>query len=122
MHIRNKKAESWINVNPKIHAINALIGPWINTLVAGYNFGMVKRKAEISLDEWLRQGTLYAEVSRVGAATAVVQGVAESSHGHEGAPLKEGTVASLNTLAEPVEQGAAEWFWELLSQCGYELW
>ena len=121
MHI-NKGSEAWINATHKLNAINALIGLRINTFVAGYNYGMVKRKAEISLDEWLRQGTLYAEVNRGGATTAGDQGVAESSHGHDGASLREGIAASPSPLAEPVETNAADWFWELLSQAGYEVW
>lgn len=115
-------SEAWIKVNHKLNGISALIGLRINTFVAGYNSGNVKHKADISLDEWLHQGTLYAEVNRGGATTAGDQGVAESSHGHDGASLREGIAASPSPLAEPVETSAADWFWELLSQASYEVW
>ena len=83
---------------------------------------MVKRKAEISLDEWLREGTLYAEARRAGETRTVIQQIAEQPKCTEAAPVEADTTVLPPTMADLAEHAAAERFWDLLAQCGYELW
>ena len=83
---------------------------------------MVKHKADISLDEWLREGTLYAEASRAGETGTVTQQIAEQPKGTEATSVEADTTALPPTMADLAEHVAAEWFWDLLAQSGYELW
>ena len=83
---------------------------------------MVKRKAEITLDEWLSKGTLYAEVSKVGTVEPINQQITEPALGTEVTPLTAETAGPSEAMADLAEQSVAEWFWELLAQSGYELW
>ena len=83
---------------------------------------MVKRKAAITLDEWLSQGTLYANASRAGTVEPINQQIAEPSLDTEVTPLTEATAGPSEAMADLAEQNDAAWFWELLAQCGYELW
>ena len=83
---------------------------------------MVKRKADISLDEWLSKGTLYAEASRAGTVEPISQQITEQARGTEVTPLKAETTVPSTTMADLVEHDVAEWFWDLLAQSGYELW
>ena len=94
----------------------------LSIFITGTKPGMVKRKADINLDEWLREGTLYAEAKRDGAAETVNHQVAEHSQGIEATPVEADTVTLPPTMADLAEHAAAEWFWDLLAQSGYELW
>ena len=71
---------------------------------------MVKRKADISLDEWLREGTLYAEARRAGSTETVNQQIAEHSQGTDATPVKADTATLSPTMADLAEHTAAEWF------------
>ena len=84
---------------------------------------MVKRKAEISLDEWLTSG-----------ARAVDYNPAVDAANEEGTVISEGPTVEVQSgvKREPVaethadvagsEHDAAAWFWSLLESLGYELW
>ena len=86
--------------------------------MAGSNPGMVKRKADISLDEWLSKGTLYAEASNAGIVEPVTKIVAEPYSATKGTPVSEEAAASPTTMGDLAEHDAAEWFWDLLAQSG----
>ena len=121
---------------------------------------MPKRKAEQSVDEWLKEGVAASKATQtVGATdcnqegsqlTATVEGQlasrAEDSSSRTGSilatshyeiPLKSEVAAADVTpgraevareTVRPTVQGtaseeeAAEWFWTLLAQSGYERW
>ena len=83
---------------------------------------MVKRQAAITLDEWLSQGTLYADVSRVGTIEPINQQVAATALDTEVTPLLEVTAGPSEDMADLADQDVAAWFWALLAQAGYELW
>ncbi len=85
---------------------------------------MVKRKAEVCIDEWLRErGTQTVHCSEIAA-------VAEESPAIVDQPCT--TAVTEPVPVEPVNQVAAEvappveeeagWFWELLRAAGYEVW
>ena len=85
---------------------------------------MVKRKAEVSIDEWLRErGTQPDNCPEITAAaegvptrvdTPVATAVTESS------PVELVSQAAAD-VATPIEEEAG-WFWELLKAVGYEVW
>lgn len=83
---------------------------------------MTKRKAEISLDEWLGKGVLSAEASKAIPTASTTEGVTESTTGAVRSPLNEEAVAVPTAMVDVAERDAAEWFWELLAQSGYEWW
>lgn len=121
---------------------------------------MPKRKAEQSVDEWLKEGIAASEANQIVAATncnqegsqpnVTVEGQlaskvdnsnsrtrSTSATSHYEIPLKSEVVAADVTPGRsevaketvgPTVQGtaseeeAAEWFWTLLAQAGYELW
>lgn len=85
---------------------------------------MVKRKANVSIDEWLAEGWSRSETTQVVAAIVeggpvyVTEPVAEVII--EPTPVEP--VATVT--GEVVAQGEDEssWFWELLALSGYEIW
>ena len=85
---------------------------------------MVKRKAEVSIDEWLgERGTQpdnCPEITVVagGGPTRVNTPVATAVTGP--APVEPVNQAAAD-VATPVEE-EARWFWELLEAAGYEIW
>ena len=121
---------------------------------------MPKRKADQSVDEWLKEGIAASESSRTISATncnhersqptSTVEGQltsnvvdlnsrtsSTSATPHYGIPLKSEVVAADVTPAQSEvakenvemtvqgtasEEEAAEWFWALLAQSGYERW
>ena len=83
---------------------------------------MIKRKATVTLDEWLSQGTLYADVSRAGTIEPINPQVAATALDTEVTPLPEVTAVPSEDMVELANQDAAAWFWALLAQAGYELW
>lgn len=83
---------------------------------------MTKRKDEISLDEWLSKGVLYAEESKAIPAASTTEGVTESTTGAVRSQLSEEVVAVPTAVANVAKRDAAEWLWELLAQSGYERW
>ena len=103
---------------------------------------MVKRKADISLDEWLAQSVgatgsipnhtaaapteqtvnqvpTVVEISPGAGTTqvAITEPVVESAQVAEPAPVAEDRCDVAGRESE-----AAEWFWLLLEQAGYERW
>lgn len=95
---------------------------------------MVKRKANISVDEWLERGRAISKATQPAAAAAGHETDESSQRSAEVAtatgtdeqvapPTKEveQIPATTTDLAEPVE-GTADWFWALLAQTGYETW
>ena len=97
---------------------------------------MVKRKVEISLDEWLVQGVRSAEPT-------ITPTIAASEEQPTDSGIKDAEVvtdpttdhpAAAGLVAEPLqvegdrfqvarEEGDVhEWFWLLLEQCDYERW
>ena len=84
---------------------------------------MVKRKAAISLDEWLTRGVEIAdstpalEVVNEGVEVAVAAPTAEVRP-----ELKEEPTTEASVDVAVTEQEAADWFWSLLDTLGYELW
>ena len=76
---------------------------------------MVKRKAEVSVDEWLGRGAASADERR--------DNVAVTSTAEEG-PIEGKTELGTNTpvdVAQP-QDDSSEWFWLLLESTGYERW
>ena len=85
---------------------------------------MVKRKAEVSIDEWLGERgaqpdnypeiTIAAEEGPTRVDTPVATAVTEPAHVE---PVNQATT----DVAAPIEEEAG-WFWELLEAAGYERW
>ena len=85
---------------------------------------MVKRKAEVSIDEWLGERGIQPD-NHPG-----ITAVAEEGSTRVDTPVA--TVLAEPATAEPVNQAQAdvaapggeeaEWFWELLEVAGYERW
>ena len=121
---------------------------------------MPKRKADQSVDEWLKEGNVALEASRIVASSNCNQERIQPSSTAEGQPTGKAVNSSpeaSSTLAPPTyvtsprsevaaadvtptqsevateavcpagqgaanEEDAAEWFWTLLAQSGYERW
>ena len=84
---------------------------------------MVKRKAAISLDEWLTSGveiarpTPVSEVMNEEAAFTVPAPTAEVR-----TEVKEGPDSEANADVAANDHEVADWFRALLETLGYELW
>ena len=109
---------------------------------------MPKRKANQSIDEWLREGEAAIDASRTSAEAAregeTIQAVPTAESVHTGGTLEPraeavATVATIDdvTLAKDdvaledvdlpkdvvaIEDAATSWSWDLLAQSGYERW
>lgn len=97
---------------------------------------MVKRKADISLDEWLVQGVRPAEANTSRSIANPEKQTNELTD--QIGEVVTGPTAARSAAAElgsePLQLGgdrlqlarekgdAHEWFWLLLEQCGYERW
>ena len=85
---------------------------------------MVKRKAEVSVDEWLERGAASAEVRRDNAATTEeAESLGLNPIAEEG-PTEGKTELGTNTpadVAQPRDDNS-KWFWALLESAGYERW
>lgn len=82
---------------------------------------MVKRKANVSLDEWLAERYCHAEttqsVTAAGEETvAVPEPVAEVAP--EPTPVEQ--VATVTGEVAVQSEDAASWFWDLLATSGYD--
>ena len=84
---------------------------------------MTKRKATNSLDEWLTERRVIAEVPIPAAEIPSEPSIA--------APPPTAEASQPQLTSEPVSgvsaevditEVAAEWFWSLLDQCGFERW
>lgn len=94
---------------------------------------MVKRKAEVSLEEWLRGGPSNSEADPT--ATIAAEGTPSTSTNptvEVNCPIPTPEVPAEPVPAGPVTVPAAEsgvsvedkdhWFWVLLKEAGYERW
>ena len=84
---------------------------------------MVKRKADISIDEWLgervdtsQSNTIQANTNSESSLPALPPTVVESTT-EVASRTPTVTTADVPTFEDPT----AEWFWLLLQQAGYEL-
>ena len=100
---------------------------------------MVKRKANVSIDDWLEEGVSLPRTSPVATIT-VEEGPAPAGPPiHAPIPAPSSPPAAPHTPANEVTAGSvpvatmgddvavnqeevAEWFWNLLAQSGYERW
>ena len=103
---------------------------------------MVKRKANVSLEDWLGERaspsitnnapTVTVEEERVPATVLVPVPISVSASSPVAPNVSASKVTAGSVPAEPVaptsddvavdHEEAAEWFWNLLAQAGYELW
>lgn len=85
---------------------------------------MVKRKAEISLDEWLDRTAAPSEAKSIDIIAAEENEKLEPSPIDEPSlpEVKDGLVTGIPAEVVPVEGDGSEWFWTLLEQAGYERW
>ena len=94
---------------------------------------MVKRKAEVSIDEWLTGGTPIPVDSSTATVAAEVKLLAPRDPTVEVAstnPAREAATVpvSAEPVIAPVTKGAVSiedeghWFWALLEESGYERW
>ena len=90
--------------------------------ISPYGFGMVKRKVETNLDEWLERGALCAEATRIRIAAATVKETPEPIPTVVEAPDSEEAIVSPTIPADVAELDNTEWLWALLEQAGYERW
>ena len=83
---------------------------------------MVKRKANVSLDEWLAERYCHAETTQSVTAAgeeetvAVPEPVAEVAT--EPTPVEQ--VATVTGEVAVQSEDVASWFWDLLATAGYE--
>ena len=85
---------------------------------------MVKRKAEISLDEWLDRTAIPSEAESADIpAAATNEGLESSMITEQRRPeVNEGLVTGIPAKRVPAEGESSEWFWTLLEQESYERW
>ena len=85
---------------------------------------MTKRKASESLDEWLNDRRSVLETQGPVTELVVDPGLATFPSTAEASSLQlaceEGIESSMGV--DITEEKAAEWFWQLLEQAGFELW
>lgn len=86
---------------------------------------MVKRKADISMDEWLSKSVgIPEESSSIATVVPDLRAVTTNgpTEGVDADPATTGPVPVPVANMATDEEGASDWFWSLLEQCGYELW
>ena len=85
---------------------------------------MVKRKANASLDDWLRSRVAAPEPQLVVevAAEEGIAAVEDSTTPEVQSATTVEPVTENNADVATSEQDASEWFWSLLESLGYELW
>ena len=85
---------------------------------------MVKRKAEISLEEWLDMAAAPSEAKNTNITAAKSdEELKPSPTAEQGLPeVKDGPVTSIPADVSLAESESSEWFWVLLEQVGYERW
>ena len=85
---------------------------------------MVKRKATENLDEWLKKGQLASAAMRLDTEFfAEVDNPIPSSTAESVPPQtsKETPTVAPAEVEVSIDE-AANWFWNILEQSGYELW
>lgn len=85
---------------------------------------MVKRKADIGLDEWLRLEPALARVEDARTNTVGSEAIADPTPAREVSPTREeaDVAASLTVEVTGNQDDPAEWFRLLLEQSGHERW
>ena len=85
---------------------------------------MVKRKANQSLDEWLRDGELAAVANRSDKHIGNQPNIPLTSSAAEvvASPKVAEPLVVVPVEAEVTHDEAVRWFWSLLGQAGFELW
>ena len=85
---------------------------------------MVRRKADKSLDECLKEGEAVSVANQPGTETSVEPCATPSSPTAKRVQPEVATEPSAVARAEvaTTEDEAASWFWALLEQSGYERW
>ena len=85
---------------------------------------MVKRKAVDSLDEWLKKGELASAARRLDTEIVAEIDNQIPSSTAEGVPpqMTKGIPTVAPAEVEVSSDEAANWFWSILEQAGYELW
>ena len=84
---------------------------------------MVKRKASDSVDDWLKEGELVAATRQINikAIPEAVTPLPLPTVEPHTVQMAEGDVAAAVAKEEVTDTEAANWFWGLLVQAGYEL-
>ena len=85
---------------------------------------MVKRKAEVSIDEWLGEGHTQSDNHRETPAAAEnrLEPTATPVAPVVVNPVPVGPVVPVPADEVATVDEAAVWFWELLESCGYRRW
>ncbi len=85
---------------------------------------MVKRKADIGLDEWLERGTAIPGASHTNVAAATESPVKANCPTAEAVPQTVPVEPVTATGVDSTDrgEGAEVWFWALLESAGYERW
>ena len=85
---------------------------------------MVKRKADISLDEWLERRATTPETNHTTAVAATEGPVSANGPPAEEVPQTVTAEPVATAGVDPIDQedGVVEWFWALLELSGYERW
>ena len=85
---------------------------------------MGKRKAEVSLDEWLERTAMPSKIKEPHPIAASSEAVPKTIPTAEENPseVKEELVTDTQSNVARTDNGDSEWFWVLLEQAGYERW
>ena len=85
---------------------------------------MVKRKADISLDEWLERGTIAPVTTHEEVAATTIEPARANCPTAEAVPQTVPVEPVTATGVDSTDrgEGAEEWFWALLESAGYERW
>ena len=83
------------------------------------HIAMVKRKADKSLDEWVKEGEAISAATQTYAKTPIEQ-CATAERVQPQVTTEPLAVAPADVAA--TEDEVADWFWALLEQSGYERW
>ena len=85
---------------------------------------MVKRKVVTSLDEWLKEGEVVSAANQPRTEPTTepdsTKTLPTADEVHPVVVTKPSAVAPFEVA--PTEDDAANWFWELLENSGYECW
>ena len=85
---------------------------------------MTKRKASVSLDEWLNDRRIVSEIQSPVTEFSSDPRLTTPPPTAEASQLQvAGEVTTESSKEVDTTEGkAAEWFWQLLAQAGFELW
>ena len=85
---------------------------------------MVKRKAAVSLDEWLVERRVISEDPQLDVGSASGPCTNPAPPAAEVVLVQEDSelTTTIPTEVAATEEEAADWFWALLEKSGFELW